>query len=290
MTIREKETSKSKDLYFYDTSSLLLSNESLFKGDKFAVSSITFTELERIKTSANKSPEIKYAARVLLRLFNEYPDSYDVVIHKIDYEAVIKAKGIEVTDDTKILSDAIYYNDNIAVDAVIFVTNDLALKHIANLFFGNKMIESMEEEQDDYVGYKEINCGDTDFLADFYTDDSINYFDLNIGEYLILRDNNEICDIRVWTGQEHRHLNYQPFVSDWFGKITPYHNDPYQKLLFDSLINNKITMVKGPAGTGKSITSLGFLMYKMQRNDIDKIIIFCNTVATANSAKLGLTY
>ena len=46
-------------------------------------------------------------------------------------------------------------------------------------------------------------------------------------------------------------------------------------------------MVKGPAGSGKTYLSLGFLMSKLERHQIDKIIVFCNTVATKNSAKLG---
>ena len=46
-------------------------------------------------------------------------------------------------------------------------------------------------------------------------------------------------------------------------------------------------MVRGPAGTGKTYLSLGFLMDQLEHNKIDKIIVFCNTVATKNSAKLG---
>ena len=63
--------------------------------------------------------------------------------------------------------------------------------------------------------------------------------------------------------------------------------DLYQSLVADSFSNNKITLVKGPAGSGKTYLSLGFLMHKLERNKIDKIIVFCNTVATKNSAKLG---
>ena len=46
-------------------------------------------------------------------------------------------------------------------------------------------------------------------------------------------------------------------------------------------------MVKGPAGSGKTLLSLGYLLHKLEKNKIDKIIIFCNTVATKDSAKLG---
>lgn len=55
----------------------------------------------------------------------------------------------------------------------------------------------------------------------------------------------------------------------------------------DSLSHNTLTLVKGPAGTGKSYLSLAFLFSELHQRHIDKIIIFCNTVATKNAAKLG---
>jgi predicted ribonuclease YlaK len=55
----------------------------------------------------------------------------------------------------------------------------------------------------------------------------------------------------------------------------------------DSLMNNKITMLRGPSGSGKTHLALGYLFYLLDKEKISKIIIFCNTVATKNSAKLG---
>jgi len=46
-------------------------------------------------------------------------------------------------------------------------------------------------------------------------------------------------------------------------------------------------MIKGPAGTGKSQLSMGFLFWALEKHKIDKIIIFCNTVAVKGAAKLG---
>jgi len=46
-------------------------------------------------------------------------------------------------------------------------------------------------------------------------------------------------------------------------------------------------MVKGPAGSGKTMISLAYLMSELEKGNLDKIIVFCNTIATANSAKLG---
>jgi hypothetical protein len=48
----------------YDTSSLLLLSEELFKtNERIVVTSVTLQELENIKVSANKDANIKYAAR-----------------------------------------------------------------------------------------------------------------------------------------------------------------------------------------------------------------------------------
>ena len=277
-----------KDIRFYDTCSLLLAGESLFdKNEKFLISSITIKELERIKTSSNKDADVKYSARLLQHLLQKYPDKYEIIIHTTSHEIWVDELGLDITDDTRILSDAIWADNVKYPDEVIFVTNDLALYNIANLRFGDGNLESIEEEQDDYLGYKEIYPTDKE-LEDFYQQPSYNHYNLHIGEYLILRDSSDsIIDIRVWTGNEHRYLRFGDFNSQWFGKVKPYNGDIYQKLLFDSLSNNKITLVKGPPGSGKTMISLAFLMSKMERGELDKIVIFCNTVATANSAKLG---
>lgn len=285
------------DIRFYDTCSLLIAGEGLFEHeDKFVISSITFKELERIKTANNKDLDVKYSARLLLHLFEKYPDKYEVVIHKTRYEEWITNLGLDITDDTRILSDAIAYDQEKAIvsgkngetgrsDEVVFVTNDLSLKHIANLYFGDGMIESVPEEVDTYCGYKEVTVDD-EAMGEFYQDIKKNWFDLKVGEYLVVKDSNdEIVDTRCWTGEDHRYLKYKDFNSNQFGKIKPY--DTYQKLLFDSLSNNKITLVKGPAGSGKTMISLGYLISKLEKHEIDRIVVFCNTIATADAAKLG---
>ena len=78
------------------------------------------------------------------------------------------------------------------------------------------------------------------------------------------------------------------FVSNMFGNIKP--KDIYQEIAMDSLLNNQMTLLRGPAGTGKSLLALGYLFSKLDKHEIDKIIIFCNTVATLGSAKLGSTF
>ena len=146
---------------FYDTCSLLLKVDDLFSEGKFIISSITLEELEGIKTSAHKDPETKYKARRLLSQLADNTDSYDVWIFKDYMLDPIKEKGFETfNNDLKILSCAIDYDMLICPDDTIFVTNDLALYNIANLFFGNDSIESVKIEDDGYCGYKIVNLDD----------------------------------------------------------------------------------------------------------------------------------
>ena len=51
-----------------------------------------------------------------------------------------------VNNDLRILACAFNYDYSQHPDETIFVTNDLALKAIANCFFGEDSIESVNEE------------------------------------------------------------------------------------------------------------------------------------------------
>ena len=278
-----------KTYKFYDTCSLLLRANNLFEDDneRIVISSITLNELESIKTATNKDADVKYAARRLLHLLDEHHSFYDVLIFTIDMLEPITEKSLAITEDTKILASAINFAKN-TTDKVIFVTNDLALKHIAHLFFEDDRIESVKEDlEDDYLGYKEVIMTDEE-LVNFYSNPGFNHYNLHINEYIIVNTpTKKAVDILCWTGNGYRRLNYSSFRSRQFGEVKPFKGDIYQTLLADSLVNNKITMVKGPAGSGKTYLSIGYLIHLLERGKIDKIIVFCNTVATKNSAKLG---
>ena len=125
-------------------------------------------------------------------------------------------------------------------------------------------------------------------MNDFYSNPEENKYNLHINEYLLIYNaDGECVDRLCWDGEGYRRLSYSTFSSHWFGDVKPMKGDVYQSLAADSLANNKITLIKGPAGSGKTFLSLAFLMHKLERNRIDRIIVFCNTVATKNSAKLG---
>ena len=276
-----------KKINFYDTSSLLLQADKLFENEEtFALSSITLEELEHIKTASNKDADVKFAARKVAQLLDKYIGEYDVEIYSESMDKTLSKNNIAMNNDAKILACALSYRKKqILKNEVVFVTNDICLKHLARIYFKN--VISVDLDNDNYCGYKDIIMTD-DEMATFYQNPTENTQGLLINEYLIIRNTDkEIVDRLCWNGECYRHLDFANFSSKHFGDVKPMKGDVYQTFFADSLANNKITLVRGPAGSGKTFLSLAFLMHKLERGKIDKIIIFCNTVATKDSAKLG---
>lgn len=273
----------------YDTSSLLLLSEELFKTDeRIVVTSVTLQELENIKVSANKDANIKYAARQVLRLLNENPDKYICELYLSSYEKTLKKYNLEPTNDMKILVTAYWYKTKNPKEEVYFCTNDLALKRLAEIFFSQQNILSIDIENDTYTGYVDFYL-DQEQMIDFYSDLTKHGEGLYTNQYINVYEQETLkrVDTLCWDGSQFRPLKYKDFSSKQLGNIKPYKDDIYQAMAADSLINNKITMIKGPAGTGKSLLALGYLFSCLEKGKIDKIIIFCNTVATKGAAKLG---
>ena len=274
---------------FYDTSSLLMRTNNLFDNpdEQIIISTITLKELEEIKTSMKKNEDIKYQARKLTALLDQHPDLYTVWIYD-DTMLTPELAKFGITNDIKILATALNYDITCHPDETIFITNDLALKNIANTIFGADSIQSIVEKEDKYCGYKDVFL-DEEQMCNFYEHFAFNHFDLMINQYVIIHEaaSGDIVDALRWTGDTHAPLRYGAFPSSHLGNIKPIKDDIFQAMAADSLTHNKITMLKGPAGSGKTILSLGYLMNKLETGKIDKIVVFCNTVATANSAHLG---
>lgn len=124
---------------FFDTSSLLLLKKSAFEQEdyKIVISTITLQELEDLKDK-------KQEARRCLRLLDKYQGNYEVYIFDMSMLKPITEKNFGISNDMKILATAISYDKKVHPDETVFVTNDRALKHIANVFFGSDSIESIQ--------------------------------------------------------------------------------------------------------------------------------------------------
>lgn len=277
---------------FYDTCALLEAQQTIFENnDKILISNITINELEDIKTSGKKDEETKYAARKLLHLLNQNEDKYEIILYKNTYNEIINEElNLPLTNDSKIIISAYVFQNNHKEDNITFITNDLACKTIAKSI-GLNTIFQLDEDQDDYTGYIEIILDENE-MADFYSNirpNKINQYKLLHNQYLIIKDtNNKIVDKYKWDEVEgYIHIHFIKAESKFFGKVVPKGGDIYQQLALDTLTNNQISMLRGPAGTGKSFLAFGHMFSLLESGRIDKIIVFCNTVATKGSAKLG---
>lgn len=273
---------------FYDTSSLLAKASHLWEdNEQIVISSTTLKELENIKTSAVKDADIKFASRKLITELTNNSDKYEVFPWRMEYYE--DNNDYEINNDLKIILCANAYFKEHQEDERYFVSNDLHCQTIAkSLLEKDITIENYVEKPYNYKGYREVQMDDNQ-MAEMYSDLEKNPCDLLINEYLLIKDcEGEIVDKMCWTGERLRPVQYYTFSSSWFGDVKPIKNDIYQVLAFDSLMNNRITMLKGLPGSGKSMLSLSFLFYQLEKGKIDKVVIFCNPVATNNSAKLGL--
>lgn len=247
------------------------------------ISSVTLDELEKIKTNCNKDISIKVAARHISDFIWEHGDLFTIHIFKESMLKPIIDADLTVTNDLKILATAIDYKQK--HQNGIFITNDKLLTAFAYSFFPKEEVDYVKPEKDEYTGYIDIQLSNEQ-LEYFYSNLTENQFNSYINQYLIIRDSTGyIIDKRVWTGTEYRILNFQNLNSQQLGNIKPI--DALQQCVADSLCHNKITLIKGPAGSGKSLLSMGFLFNQLERHRIDKIIIFCNTIAAKGAAKLG---
>ena len=268
---------------FYDTNAVLKLQSKIFEDD-FALSSTTLHELEHIKTSRNKDEEVKYNARKVIHLLDTYSDKYDVVTFTTDVEELMKEFGVFDSPDNEIIACAKYYSKE---NDIIFITNDICCKVIAKDIFELDVQSIGDETDDTYKGFIEKSLSEEE-MASFYSNLQENIYDLLINEYLVLKnDKDEVVDKFRWDGYEYQNVKFPTIKSNYFGSVKPYNGDIYQQMVLNSLSNNQVTMIKGAAGTGKSYLALGYLMWLLEKRKIEKIIVFCNTVATANSAKLG---
>ena len=275
---------------FFDTCALLDLKQDVFDSN-FLISNITLSELEEIKTSKNKDEQIKASAREVLRLLANNEKKYDIAIYHNSLDEKLKEQGLLINNDSRIVMTALACAET--RHDITFYTSDLSCKGIAKVLGLDVKLTQEEIKEDNYTGYKEIVMSDEEIDL-FYREilnKHDNHFQLKDNEYLlILNKENEVIDKYKWNKTEgYQKVNYIKINTKAFGKIAPKNQDPYQQLALDSIFSNQVTVLRGRAGTGKSWLSLGCLMAMLEKGTIDKIIIFCNTVAVRGAAKLGST-
>lgn len=206
---------------------------------------------------------------------------------KLIYQNIGKVTFVEC-------DDSIDKNDNRIIDiaiknnAMVF-TNDICMRVKAKSN-GLEILDLADEFKcGDYSGYTEVHMNNeknnTD-ISEIYKDKENNIFKLNVNEYLLIKnEDGTLADKLKYTKDGFINFNNKSLDSKALGKIKPL--DEYQSCLIDSLINNQMTMVRGKAGSGKSLLSLAYSLSMIESNKYDKLIIFANPVNSRNAARLG---
>lgn len=272
-----KETVK-----FFDTNALL-ENINSIEG-KIYLSSVTLQELENIKVSGRKDEGVKFAARTATRWLSENEDRYECIIVEDKHYKLLKKLKLDDSPDNLIMACAYLYDKNCT-----FVTNDMCCYNVAKSVFKLKVEKTKELFKDDtYSGYEEVSLHKDD-LKSFEESLENDDYGLLMNQYLIIqnKENDDTLGAYKWKGEEEgfKKVSNARFFSQALGQVNS--KEAYQACVFDSMMNNKITMVKGKAGSGKSLLSLAFLFNRLDKHAIDKIIIFCNTTKARGAEQLG---
>ena len=97
--------------YFYDTNILLSGDKKWFnQKQKFFISSVTIEELELIKNSETKNPEIKYLARKASKWLADNQDKYYTYLYDANDKAYHKFPIAIDSPDKQILATAVKCN------------------------------------------------------------------------------------------------------------------------------------------------------------------------------------
>lgn len=136
-----------------------------------------------------------------------------------------------------------------------------------------------------YKGYKRVVLTDEQ-LAYLYEHTMENIYNLNINEYLIIYNDEQVClDVLKWTAQGHVKVGHKNIKTRMFGNVKA--KDEYQLCALDSMCNNDITAIYGRAGSGKTHLALAYLMKLLECGDIRKIYVIFSYNTLKGAPTLG---
>lgn len=273
--------------YIIDTNGLI-NNPHIMEDKDVIVTSIVLRELEKLELK-KMDRVLQYSIRVAKRVVEEKLNSKSIDIIDIDHVGVHDGY-VEGYADNVIVKYATMNEDT------GIITDDILLKHKA-ISMGVEVIPSSDQEDEiQYKGFKEEMVGE-EFYKEIYSNLSNNVFNLLRNQYVLLKDTDEeFLDVLVWTGTWMESI-YTPTKStnvmkpiksiarnSQFEKVMA--KDPYQAMAIDSLDRNQVTMVRGRAGSGKSMLALYSSWNIVERND-GRLVIFFNPAPSKDSITMG---
>ena len=267
--------------YVIDTNSLI-NNPYIILDKDVVVTSLVLRELEKLELRRNDRT-LQYSIRVAKRMVEDNLNNKKIEIRDIDNCGVLEGYAEDYVDN-KLIKYAVEKGYGI-------ITDDILLKHKA-VSMGVEVIKSSDQEEDiEYKGFIEKEL-DKEMIQLVYANHEMNMFSLLTNQYLIMKDdsNGEVVDIMVWTGgwlesiyKPYRNNRTIPQTSS-FQRVES--KDHYQAMVIDSLYRNQVTMVRGRAGSGKTLLALSYAWNLIEKKD-GRLVIFFNPAPSRDSITMG---
>ena len=275
-----------------DTSALLHQPGLLEPQQELAISSLTISELEHIKTSSNYTDKVKYQAREAVRkILTE--NNFEVI--KTDQRKVDKLLKsypfLSNINDHRILCEAELYGKEHG-QSILFMTSDALqylfaceLPHLDALYpMGEELAFRREEE---WAGWGKYYPNEQE-MALLYSDPKMNILKCKINEFAEIYEGKDLKDVLTWTGEEYRSLRYKEIRNDFLGQtIRPLNIE--QKMAFDLLQNPNVPvkLLTGVPGSGKDFLMFLHAWDLVQKGKKDKIIFVRNLVPFKDAPEIG---
>lgn len=244
--------------------------DALEKEDFFILSSVSIEELEDIKTNRSKDDDVKYRARKAVRFLNEHPEKYKIIVYgqwdRTLYPLDPIGRTDNLTNDDKIIHCACFTRACCGYDDLIFASDDILARLIAENRFGLDVIGLNNQEEEIYTGYKIIE-GNTNTINEYMS--SLDNTEWNINEYLIIKNLDDLSTKEMrFDGEKFLPLKLPP------SKFIKAKNS-LQRCALDILMNPNITIaaILGGFGSGKTFLCMQMALYNViEKGNHSKII------------------
>ena len=261
-----------------------------FKDCDLLVTLGTLGELDRLKTAEGQRG---FEARNGLRMLRENEDLFTI----IDTENPERPSYDKSTVDGDIIFLA--QKENRLLSEIEVITNDLSMGTVAKANRVN--VRTFYEDADKYrEGYAVVDVSDeleddTNAMLFALANQYISSLGLLENEYLVLEKHGEPYFFVVEEGRATKIFDNNPvrynkhikICSSEFGTLNPKEKDYAQFCAFDMLGKHDISLLTGPAGSGKTYLMLAKQFEMLEKEEICKITIFVNPEKARGAKTLG---
>lgn len=266
--------------YIVDTN-ILLTNPEILREYNTVVTSHVLREIEHLEKTRKADNVLQWQIRGLKRFLEE--NNKHIFYDLKDYSFNLRDDWDKDYVDNILVQVAIE-NDYGMISGDRLVINKCELYNIDTI---NPRVHTNNQSDDNYKGFVEVEMN-TEEYNDFYNNRiHNNEFNLLVNQYLIITNTDTNMQTAMkYNGEYYIDIKSKKIRSQLLGDFKP--KDVYQHCVIDSLINNDITLIRGKAGTAKTLSAISYAIQQLESTKADKLIVFSNSVPTKNAQYLGM--